>query len=60
MGDTCTYCESDVNAHEPVFVDEERGGERTTVGQFCNYACLARYIEENELETGTCCRLDFT
>ncbi len=58
MNKACTYCGSDVHAHEPVFVDEEQRGERTTIGQFCNYACLAQHIENNELETGACCQLD--
>jgi hypothetical protein len=47
-----------VHVHSPVIVDEEQNEGRTTVGQFCNYACLARYIEENEFETGACCQLD--
>ncbi|WP_458189131.1 hypothetical protein [Haladaptatus sp. NG-WS-4] len=27
-------------------------------GQFCNYACLSAYIEEEALTTGACCRLE--
>ncbi|WP_438267088.1 hypothetical protein [Haladaptatus salinisoli] len=60
MNKACTYCGRDVHMHTPIFVNEERGGEQTTVGQFCNYACLARYIEEKELETGACCQLDLS
>lgn len=58
MSTDCTYCGSPVHDHEPVFVAEERDGERVPAGQFCNYACLARYIEEAGLETGACCRID--
>lgn len=55
----CTYCGLEVTEHEPVFVEERHGGERVSGGQFCNYACLARYIEEENLESGACCQLDF-
>ena len=58
MGDDCTFCGSDVRAHEPVYVSRERNGERVDAGQFCNYACLARHIEDEGLETGACCRID--
>ena len=60
MSEACTYCGSDVYVHNPIFIDEEQSGERTTIGQFCNYACLARYIEDNELETGACCQIDLS
>lgn len=58
MDTTCTFCGRDIEAHEPVFVEEAPDGDRTPAGQFCNYACLARYIEEENLETGACCRID--
>lgn len=54
----CTYCGRNVEDHEPVFVEERSGSDRVDAGQFCNYACLARYIEEEGLETGACCRID--
>jgi hypothetical protein len=60
MGKSCTYCGSDVEAHEPVFVEEEQDGTRVPAGQFCNYACLARHIEDEGLETGTYCQIDFS
>ena len=58
METACTYCGSDVYEHDAVFVEEARGDERESAGQFCNYACLATYIEENELTHGACCRID--
>lgn len=54
----CTYCESAVEAHDPVFVYEERDGERVEAGQFCNYACLSAHVDESNLADGACCRLD--
>lgn len=59
MTTACTFCGSDIHDHEPVFVEEATDGERRPAGQFCNYACLARYIEDEGLETGACCQLDF-
>ncbi len=58
MSAACTYCGRAVDDHEPVFVEESRDGERVPAGQFCNYACLARHVEEAGLETGACCRID--
>lgn len=52
----CTYCDSDVDRHDPVYVEETTDGERTPAGRFCNYACLAAYIEEEELTTDACCQ----
>lgn len=58
METACTYCESDVYNHDPVFVEEQEDGNRYQAGQFCNYACLSAYIEENELTEGACCKID--
>lgn len=58
MTDACTFCGLDVQDHEPVFVEERRGDGLVAAGQFCNYACLARHIEAEGLETGACCRID--
>lgn len=58
MTDACTYCASDVHRHEPVFVETMADGERTLEGQFCNHACLAAYIDENELTDGASCAID--
>jgi len=54
----CTYCGSDIYAHDPVFVQKEREFRRTDVGQFCNYACLSAYIDEEGLAYGECCQVD--
>lgn len=58
MDTACTYCGSDVYEHDALFVEQEQHGERNQTGQFCNYACLAAYIEENALTDGACCRID--
>jgi hypothetical protein len=60
----CTYCASNVARHDPVFVEERQGegqeqnGKRVPAGQFCNYACLHAYIEEEELVYGASCEWD--
>lgn len=51
----CTYCGSNLAAYEPVFVEETRDGERQPVGGFCNYACLAAHIDDEELTFGAAC-----
>jgi hypothetical protein len=55
----CTYCRSDIEQHEPVFVEERQGEgqdeKRVPAGRFCNYACLYAYIENEELVYGTSC-----
>ncbi|WP_433625691.1 hypothetical protein [Halomicrococcus sp. NG-SE-24] len=56
MSNDCTYCGSDVTAHDPVFV-AEGVDERQPVGRFCNYACLTAYVDEEELTSGACCRI---
>lgn len=58
MSTACTYCGLDVREHDPVYVEEARDGARVAAGQFCNYACLARHIEDTGLEAGACCRID--
>ena len=56
--DACTYCGSDLDAYQPVFVDERRDGERIPRGQFCNYACLSAYVDEEELVYSDACSFD--
>lgn len=51
----CSYCGSDIERHNPVFVAETDGNQRVSRGQFCNYACLSAYIEEEELVSGAAC-----
>jgi hypothetical protein len=47
-----TYCGSDLEAYRPVFVAEERDGEHTPAGRFCDYACPSAYIDEEKLVYG--------
>ncbi|WP_336345408.1 hypothetical protein [Halalkalicoccus ordinarius] len=54
----CTYCGSDVRAHEPLFLEREEDGERRPAGRFCNYACLSTYVEEEGLVTGATCEFE--
>jgi len=57
--DACTYCDADVDAHDPVFVEElDSEGDREAAGRFCNYACLSAHVEENDLVHGAACRFD--
>lgn len=60
MDQLCTYCGSDIRDHDPVFVEEAAEDRLVPAGQFCNYACLARHIEEEGLEDGACCRIDLS
>lgn len=55
----CTYCGCAVEAHRAVFVSEAGDvGTRAAAGAFCNYACLAEYIEEAGQTEGAFCALD--
>lgn len=58
METACTYCESDVYDHEPIFLTEQVDDDRQSVGQFCNYACLSTFIDEQNLTDGACCHID--
>ena len=58
MTQTCTFCGSDLELYDPIAVYETRGRDEAPAGRFCNYACLARHIEDEGLETGACCRID--
>lgn len=58
METACSYCGSDVFRHDAVVVEEAGDGELQRAGQFCNYACLAEYIDESGLTEGACCELD--
>lgn len=53
MSTDCTFCESDVDAHDPVFVETKTDGERERAGQFCNYACLSAWIDAEGKVRGT-------
>jgi hypothetical protein len=54
----CAYCGCEVEAHDPVYVDETEGGERVAAGAYCNYGCLFAHIEDEGLATGTTCNWD--
>ncbi|WP_439025548.1 hypothetical protein [Haloarchaeobius sp. DT45] len=54
MPTPCLYCESDVERHDPVYVREGES-EREEEKPFCNYGCLAAYIDAEELTYGTSC-----
>ena len=50
----CAYCDSRIFDHDPICVRDcadDCGSPR----YFCNYACLATYIDENDLTTGDAC-----
>ncbi|WP_164509630.1 hypothetical protein [Haloarcula limicola] len=49
----CTYCGLPVEDHDPLYLSTAPESEPTA--QFCNYGCLATYIDEEELTTGTAC-----
>ena len=55
MTDACTYCNTDIRKHDPVFVEIAGPEGREPAGQFCNYACLKAYIEDEGLEIGASC-----
>lgn len=55
MTDLCTYCSSDIHRHDPVFVTEANPDVGEGAGQFCNYACLQTYIDEEGLTEGAAC-----
>ena len=54
----CTFCGSDVHAHDPVYVETSEDGEREQAGQFCNYACLSAWIDAENKVDGAACRFD--
>ena len=54
----CTYCGCEIEAHDPMYVEEHEDGERVPAGQFCNYACLVAYVEREGLQEGATCELD--
>lgn len=56
----CTYCGSDVDAHEPLFLESAADGDRALVGRFCNYACLSAHIDEENLTEDAACEFDPT
>lgn len=55
MTEACTYCNSDIHAHDPVFVEIGTGSDREPAGQYCNYACLSAHIDDAGLADGASC-----
>ncbi len=55
----CTYCGQDIYDHDPIFVAEFEHGTRVQDKQFCNYARLSAYIDEEDLTEGASCKVDF-
>jgi hypothetical protein len=51
----CTYCGREIEAHDPLWIEERDGGERVPAGRFCNWACLSSHIDEEDLTTGDAC-----
>lgn len=41
----CAYCGSEVEASNPVFIEELHSGMRISTGSFCNYDCLLAFLE---------------
>lgn len=49
----CSYCEQNIFDHAPLFLAEFESGARVQDKQFCNYACLSAFIEEEGLTEDT-------
>ena len=56
----CEYCEQDIFDHDPVFVAEFESGLRERGTHFCNYACLAAFIDAEGLTEDNACRVDLS
>ncbi|QCC52431.1 hypothetical protein [Halapricum salinum] len=50
----CAYCSSRIFDHDPLCV-RDCTDDCGSLKYFCNYACLAVFIEEHELTTGDAC-----
>jgi hypothetical protein len=53
----CPYCGCDVAAHDPVVVREGLDADAPERA-FCNYGCLAAFVDAEGLATGTVCHID--
>lgn len=51
MNAECSYCGSDVTAHDPLYLEDNDG----PVGQLCNFACLSAHIDAENLVVDTAC-----
>lgn len=52
--DTCAYCGSPIFDHDPICV-RDCNDDCGSPTYLCNGACLAVYIEENNLTAGDAC-----
>lgn len=52
---TCAYCDSRIFAHDPICL-RDCTDDCGSPSYFCNHACLAAYIEANDLTTGDACK----
>lgn len=52
---SCTYCGSELDAYDPLVLDQRVGDDRTEQGRFCNYGCLSAHIEDEGLIYGAAC-----
>lgn len=50
----CAYCGSAIFEHDPICVRDCTAGCGTPV-YYCNYACLATHIDEDDLTSGDAC-----
>jgi hypothetical protein len=51
---TCAYCGSWIFEHDPICVRDCDDGCGSPA-YFCNYACLAAHVDENDLTAGDAC-----
>jgi len=50
----CTYCGPDLSASDPVCLCECE--PNSTIGRFCNVACLVGYVDEESRTEGDACQ----
>jgi hypothetical protein len=51
---SCAYCDSAIFNHDPICV-RDCTADCGSPTHFCNYACLATYIDEEGLTAGAAC-----
>jgi len=51
MATACTFCGSDVSAHDALSLEGADG----PIGQFCNFACLSAHIDAENLVVDDAC-----
>jgi len=53
--ETCAYCDSRIFDHDPICVRDCTDDCGSPL-YFCNYACLAAHIDEDDLTAGDACK----